>query len=74
MLPVGKLRSTDYRRSRELAMIDNVKQLLFTVTGLIVTVLHVCFIVGAVTCIIGLRLYVLRDVPGAPPATTQAKK
>lgn len=40
-----------------------VKELLFTPTGLMVTVLHVCFLVGLITCTVGFKLYVLGEDP-----------
>lgn len=40
-----------------------VKELLFTPTGIVVTVLHVAFFVGVVTCTIGIRVYVFGDDP-----------
>lgn len=40
-----------------------VKELLFTPTGLMVTALHVCFIVGLITCTVGFKLYVLGEDP-----------
>ena len=40
-----------------------IKELLFTPTGVAVTLLHVCFFVGVVTMIIGVRVYVLGDDP-----------
>jgi hypothetical protein len=46
-------------------MIENIKSLLFTPTGIIVTLLHVAFFVGFVTCTIGVRVYVLGDDPAA---------
>jgi hypothetical protein len=42
-----------------------IKELLFTPTGIAVTILHVCFFVGVVTTIIGVRVYVLGDDPAA---------
>lgn len=54
---------------------SNIKELLFTPTGLIVTVLHLAFFVGVVTCIIGVRIYVLGDDPThAVQATTGRHK
>jgi len=44
-------------------MINNIKQLLFTPTGLIVSLLHVTFFVGAVTCWIGVQTQVLGNDP-----------
>jgi len=44
-------------------MIDNVKQLLFTPTGIIVSVLHVAFAVGIVTCWIGIQTQILGNDP-----------
>lgn len=41
----------------------HIKNLLFTPTGLAVTVLHVAFFVGVITCTIGVRVYVLGDDP-----------
>lgn len=44
-------------------MIDNIKQLLFTPTGIIVSLLHVAFFVGAVTCWIGIQTQILGNDP-----------
>ena len=44
-------------------MINNIKQLLFTPTGLIVSLLHAMFFVGAVTCWIGIQTQVLGNDP-----------
>lgn len=54
-------------------MIDNIKQLLFTPTGIIVTLLHVAFFVGVVTCTVGFKLYVLGEDPAAITATIKRK-
>lgn len=54
-------------------MIDNIKQLLFTPTGIIVTLLHVAFFVGFVTCTIGFKVYVLGEDPAAITATVRRK-
>lgn len=51
-----------------------VKELLFTPTGIIVTALHVCFFVGVVTCIIGVRVYVLGDDPAQAVKATVGKR
>lgn len=52
----------------------NVKELLFTPTGVIVTALHVAFFVGVVTCIIGVRVYVLGDDPAMAVKATVGKR
>jgi hypothetical protein len=44
-------------------MIENIKQLLFTPTGIIVSLLHVAFFVGAVTCWIGIQTQVFGNDP-----------
>lgn len=44
-------------------MIDNIKQLLFTPTGIIVSILHVAFTVGIVTCWIGIQTQILGNDP-----------
>ena len=46
-------------------MIADIKQLLFTPTGIIVTVLHLTFLVGAITCTVGFKVYVLGEDPAA---------
>ncbi len=51
----------------------NVKELLFTPTGLMVTALHVCFIVGLITCTVGFKLYVLGEDPAAITAQVKRK-
>ncbi len=48
-----------------------VKELLFTPTGLMVTVLHVCFLVGLITCTVGFKLYVLGEDPAKITATVR---
>jgi len=50
-----------------------VKELLFTPTGLMVTVLHVCFLVGLITCTVGFKLYVLGEDPAAITAQIKRK-
>jgi len=49
-----------------------VKELLFTFTGIAVTLLHVAFFVGVVTCTIGFKVYVLGEDPAA--ITAPAKR
>lgn len=44
-------------------MIDQIKQLLFTPTGIIVSLLHVAFAVGVVTCWIGIQTQILGNDP-----------
>jgi len=51
-----------------------IKELLFTPTGIMVTVLHVCFFVGVVTTLIGIRIYVLGDDPATAIAATTGKR
>jgi hypothetical protein len=51
-----------------------IKELLFTPTGIIVTVLHVCFFVGVITTLIGIRVYVLGDDPATAIAATTGKR
>ena len=51
-----------------------IKELLFTPTGLAVTVLHVTFFVGVITCIIGVRVYVLGDDPAMAMKTRVGRK
>ena len=51
-----------------------IKELLFTPTGIAVTILHVCFFVGVITCIIGVRVYVLGDDPAMAVKATVGKK
>lgn len=49
-----------------------IKELLFTPTGIAVTVLHVAFFVGVITCVVGVRIYVLGDDPAK--AVTMGRK
>jgi hypothetical protein len=51
-----------------------IKELLFTPTGIAVTILHVCFFVGVVTTIIGVRVYVLGDDPAMAVRATVGRK
>lgn len=51
-----------------------IKELLFTPTGIAVTVLHVAFFVGAITCIIGVRVYVLGDDPATAVRATTGRR
>jgi hypothetical protein len=51
-----------------------IKELLFTFTGIAVTVLHVCFFVGVITCVIGVRVYVLGDDPAAAARATVGRR
>jgi hypothetical protein len=51
-----------------------IKELLFTPTGIAVTVLHVAFFVGVVTCIIGVRVYVLGDDPTEAVSATVGRR
>jgi hypothetical protein len=44
-------------------MIQEIKQLLFTPTGIIVSVLHVAFAVGIVTCWVGIQTQILGNDP-----------
>jgi hypothetical protein len=51
-----------------------IKELLFTPTGIMVTILHVCFFVGVVTTVIGVRVYVLGDDPAMAVKATVGRK
>lgn len=51
-----------------------IKELLFTPTGIAVTVLHVAFFVGVITCVIGVRVYVLGDDPAQAVRATTGRK
>jgi hypothetical protein len=51
-----------------------IKELLFTPTGIAVTILHVCFFVGVITCVIGVRVYVLGDDPTMAVKATVGRK
>lgn len=51
-----------------------IKELLFTPTGIAVTVLHVAFFVGVITCVIGVRIYVLGDDPVEAVRATTGRK
>jgi len=58
-----QLYRNDYRTQIGAIMIDEIKQLLFTPTGIIVSLLHVAFFVGAVTCWIGIQTQILGNDP-----------
>ena len=51
-----------------------IKELLFSPTGIAVTILHVCFFVGVITCVIGVRVYVLGDDPTMAVKATVGRK
>lgn len=51
-----------------------IKELLFTPTGIAVTVLHVAFFVGVITCVIGVRVYVLGDDPAMAVKATVGRR
>jgi hypothetical protein len=51
-----------------------IKELLFTPTGIAVTILHVCFFVGVITTVIGVRVYVLGDDPAMAVRATVGRK
>lgn len=51
-----------------------IKELLFTPTGIAVSLLHLCFFVGVVTCVIGVRVYVLGDDPAAAVKATVGRR
>jgi len=51
-----------------------IKELLFTPTGIMVTILHVCFFVGVVTTLIGVRVYVLGDDPTEAVSATVGRR
>lgn len=53
---------------------QSVKDLLFTPTGIILTLLHLAFFVGAITCVVGFRIYVLHDVPALPKVTQSDRR
>lgn len=44
-------------------MIAKIKEDLFTIHGVVTTILHVCFVVGVVTCWIGVQTQVLGNDP-----------
>jgi pilus assembly protein TadC len=69
MLLVDRLHTTN----GEITM-QQIKNLLFTPTGLAVTVLHVAFFVGVITCIVGVRVYVLGDDPAIAVRSTMGKR
>ena len=52
---------------------QTIKNLLFTFTGVAVTLLHVAFFVGVVTCFVGFKVYVLGDDPAAITAQVKRK-
>ncbi len=51
-----------------------IKELLFTPTGIAVTVLHLAFFVGVATCAVGFRVYVLGDDPAAAVKATVTRR
>lgn len=51
---------------------DTIKGLLFTFTGVVVTLLHVAFFVGVITLAVGFQVYVLGQDPAA--VTTSVRK
>lgn len=51
-----------------------IKELLFTPTGIAVSLLHLCFFVGVVTCVIGVRVYVLGDDPAQAVKATVGRR
>lgn len=51
-----------------------IKELLFTPTGIAVSLLHLCFFVGVITCVIGVRVYVLGDDPAMAVKATVGKR
>lgn len=51
-----------------------IKELLFTPTGIAVSLLHLCFFVGVITCVIGVRVYVLGDDPAQAVKATVGKR
>jgi hypothetical protein len=51
-----------------------IKELLFTPTGIAVTVLHVAFFVGVITCFVGIRIYVLGDDPATAMRATTGRR
>jgi hypothetical protein len=44
-------------------MFEKIKQDLFTIHGLVTTIMHVCFVVGIVTCWIAVQTQVLGNDP-----------
>ena len=44
-------------------MFDKIKQDLFTIHGIVTTLIHVCFVVGIVTCWIGVQVQILGNDP-----------
>lgn len=44
-------------------MLDKIRQDLFTIHGVITTLLHVCIVVGIVTCWIGIQTQILGNDP-----------
>lgn len=51
-----------------------IKELLFTPTGIAVSLLHLCFFVGVITCVIGVRVYVLGDDPAQAVKATVGRR
>lgn len=54
-------------------MLDKVKQDLFTVPGIIVTLIHLCFVVGVSTCWIAFQTQVMGNDPLAAIQKTPGK-
>lgn len=50
---------------KDTIMINKVKEDLFTIPGIVTTLIHVCFVVGVVTCWIGIQTQVLGNDPVA---------
>jgi len=46
-------------------MFQKIKEDLFTIHGILTTLIHVCFVVGAITCWIGIQTQVLGNDPFA---------
>ena len=51
-----------------------IKELLFTPTGIAVSLLHLCFFVGVITSVIGVRVYVLGDDPAMAVKATVGRR
>ena len=55
-------------------MLNNVKSHLFTIDGILITVVHVCVVVGFVTCAIFFQTQVMGVDPFAPRTAAAGKK
>lgn len=55
-------------------MFDKIKQDLFTVHGIVTTLIHMCFVVGVVTCWVAYQTKVLGNDPVAAAKKQEVEK